>query len=80
MTTKTFKKYEVQQHTLCEGWVNTWRILNEDGTETPETFNTRHKARTELDAFFKEIQEDIDNGDRAPDAGYSRDEFRIVEL
>lgn len=65
--------YEVQQYTLCDGWINTWTI-----DEVPQIFATREEAQSELDEFFADIQDQIDCGDRAPDNGYDPEEFRIV--
>ncbi len=71
----TTKRYEVRHYTVCDGWVNTWLINDE-----PQTFATREEAQAELDSFLSEIQSEIDSGEREPDAGYSRDEFRIEEV
>lgn len=42
------KRYEVQTWTLCDGWMNTWSIIEEAGdnifTDIPETFPTREEA------------------------------------
>ena len=72
-------KYEVQQYTLCEGWVNTWTICEEDIT-TPQIFDTQEEAQVELDEFFREIHEDIEYGEHDPDNGYNTEEFRVVEV
>lgn len=71
--------YEVQHHTLCEGWVNTWAVHYPDGSSEPETFETAEQAEAALDEFFADIQAEIDAGQRTEDEGYSRDEFRIVK-
>ena len=72
--------YEIQTFTLCDGWINTWLIIEEDNTETLETFATEAEARQALDEFLNEIQEEIDAGQRLPDEGYSLDDFRIVPI
>jgi hypothetical protein len=71
--------FEVQTFTLCDGWVNTWRI-EEGDTSYPETFPTRAAAQAALDEFFAEIAEEIEIGQRAPDEGYNRDDFRIAKV
>lgn len=77
-------RYEIQTFTLCDGWTNTWSIVEQVGDDTytniPETFATEAEARQALDEFLEEIQAEIDAGQRAPDEGYSPDEFRIVPV
>lgn len=73
-------RYEVQQFTLCDGWVNTWRIEHADGSSEPETFASEHEAQAALDEFLAEIEAEIASGERAPDEGYDRDEFRVVKI
>ena len=78
------KRYEVQTWTLCDGWINTWSISEEGAddtyTEVPETFATREEAQQALDEFLSDIQEEIDAGQREPDAGYDPEDFRIAEV
>ena len=38
-------RYEIQNFTLCAGWTNTWFIIEEDNTETPETFASEAEAQ-----------------------------------
>lgn len=76
--TKTVS-YEIQHHTQCDGWVNTWTITEADGTETLETFSTIEAAQAALDEFFEDIRDEIEAGQRDADKGYDRSEFRIVE-
>jgi len=71
--------YEVQHFTLCDGWVNTWAILHEDGSSEPETFATKADAQAALNEFFAEIEEEIAIGQRGADDGYDRDDYRVVE-
>lgn len=78
--TNTNLCYEIQTFTLCDGWINTWRIIDQNNTETPQTFATEAEARQALDEFLNEIQEEIAAGQRSPDEGYSPDDFRIVPI
>ena len=71
--------YEIQQYTLCDGWVNTWQLHHEDGTIEPETFATIDDAQAALGEFFTEIADEIAAGQRPADNGYDCDDFRIVE-
>lgn len=77
-------RYEVQTFTLCDGWINSWTIIEDGGnnttTETPETFATRAEAQAALDEFLAEIQDEITSGQRTPDEGYDPEEFRIVPV
>ncbi len=72
--------YEVQILTVCNGWVNTWHYITEDGQEIPETFPTAKAARAALQEFLDEIAEEIRIGIREPDCGYDRGEFRVVPV
>lgn len=72
--------YEIQTFTLCDGWINTWFIIDKDNSETPETFASEAEAQQALDEFLREIQEEIDAGHRLPDEGYSPDDFRIAAI
>lgn len=73
------KAYEVQQLTVCDGWTNTWTIIEGDGPGIPETFPTIEAAQAALDEFFDDIRDEIEAGQREADQGYDRSEFRIVE-
>jgi hypothetical protein len=66
-------RYEVQHHTLCDGWVNTWTV-----NDQPETFASEAKAQAALDEYLSEIEDQIREGDRHPEHGYDRSEFRIM--
>ena len=72
-------KYEVQQYTLCDGWINTWSI-EENGVSTPEVFDSKAEAQAEIDAFLQEIAEEIEQGERDPENGYDAEDFRVAEV
>lgn len=72
--------FEVHQHTFCDGWTNTWSITDEEGNVTPHTFKTKQEAQDEVDDFLKDIRQEIKNGDREEDEGYSPEDFKIVEV
>ena len=73
-------KYEVQQYTLCDGWVNTWHICENDCVDASQIFDSEREAQAELDEFFADIAREIKSGERQPDNGYDREEFRIVPV
>jgi len=70
--------YEIKHFTLCDGWVNTWSVVDGDGNEAPETFATFADAQAALDAFFEDVDADMVRGERETEEGYGRDEFVIV--
>lgn len=70
--------WEVQHHTICQGWVNCW-TEDVDGVSRPVVYETEEEAAFELQVFLKEITAEIDAGARDPDQGYDADEFRVVE-
>lgn len=72
--------YEVQQHTLCDGWTNTWSIEHHDGRVELERFRTFEDAQAALDEFFDEIADEIASGQRPSNNGYDSEEFRIVRV
>ena len=67
-------KFEVQEYTLCDGWVNTWTF--DDGK--PSYYQTRKDAELALSWFLQDCQEEVEAGNMAdvPDG----DTFRIVEV
>ncbi|MAJ64469.1 MAG: hypothetical protein CL557_12710 [Alphaproteobacteria bacterium] len=73
-------RYEVQHYTFCDGWVNTWRVCNADGTDEPQTFATIEEAQAEIDEFLADIEAEIAAGERDEDQGYDASEFCIVEV
>jgi hypothetical protein len=72
-------RYEVQTWTLCDGWINTWSVSDETG-EAPETFATREEAQAALDEFLRDIQDEIEGGQRGADEGYDPADFRVEEV
>jgi hypothetical protein len=70
-------KYEVQEYTLCDGWVNNWSHT-QDGSNEPTQFISREGAQAELDWFLKDCLEEVKAGNMA-DAP-SLEDFRIVEV
>lgn len=71
-------KYEIQHYTLCNGWVNTWTLCNEDGSEEPELFDSYQDALDCLKDFLEQEDEAYFNG--YIESRYQSDEFRIVEV
>jgi len=71
-------KYEVQHYTLCDGWINTWHLCHEDGTDELEYFDSLEDARLALDEFLADEELEYEAGNI--ESPYERDEFRIVEV
>ncbi len=71
--------WEVQHHTLCQGWINCW-IEEVDGESRPLTYPSEAAAQDAMEEFLREIEEEIDAGERDPDHGYDAEEFRVVAV
>jgi len=69
--------FEVQQITICDGWVNTWINWDDNGNATPETFKSFDDAVIALDEYLSDIEWEYKNGNL--DSIYDRSEFRIVK-
>ena len=67
-------RYEVQEYTLFDGWINTWS--DEDGV--PSTFITEHEAFAELFAFMADMKSAYIRGDVVDVP--SMEDFRIVTV
>ena len=68
--------YEVQTHTVCDGWINCWTWVDTDcdDVETPQTFETYEEAEAAIYEFFADLA-------RAGMASmYDLDDYRVVEL
>jgi hypothetical protein len=70
--------FEVQHYTLCDGWINTWRDINERGEETPSIYWTYTEALDELTDFLAQEHEAFAEGNI--DSMYDINEFRIMEI
>jgi len=68
-------KYEIQHFTLCDGWVNTWTITDEDGSSEPEYFETKEQAISALADFIDEENREYLSGNI--ETPYDIQEFRI---
>jgi hypothetical protein len=77
LDTLTEDEYEVQEHTLC-GWENTWTTYDDDDNEVPSTFTSKQGAEAELEDFFYQCREAVEDGhmEDVPDP----DDFRIVKV
>ena len=71
--------WEVQHHTICQGWINTWSE-EVDGVSRPLIYPSQAEAQFELQEFLREIAEEIAYGERDPDNRYDAEEFRVVEV
>ena len=71
MTTDN-KMWEVQQYTLCDGWVNTWTTYEVDGSKYPTQFGSYDEAWVEL--------QDVLNTAFESGMDYSFDDYRIVKV
>lgn len=71
-------RYEVQEFCLCGGWTNTWSYEDDNGNTISTTFNSKEDAEAELDYFFEQMQDAVDEGNMedVPD----RHDFRIARV
>lgn len=69
-------RYEVQHYTICDGWVNTWTMTDEDGTVRPEYFATPEQARAAIHQFIHDYNSDCDN----EELHYELSEFRVHKV
>ncbi len=72
--------YEVLTYTLCDGWVNCWTVTEDNGEEVPDTFDSYEDAEAEVLEFLSDIEDEIKNGERSKDEGYSSEDFRISKI
>jgi hypothetical protein len=70
--------FEIQHFTLCNGWVNTWTIENEDGTTQLEYFDSIIDAQESLNEFLEDEYKAYVMG--ITDSPFTEKEFRIVEI
>lgn len=71
-------KYEVQEYTLFDGWINNWYEYDDDNNETKMTFNTKKDAELELKSHLLEMEKAYLRGDiETPEEGTY---FRIMEV
>ena len=71
-------RYEVQEFTICEGWVNTWSCENDDGDYEPTYFDTVNEAQLALNDFLTDMRYEYERGNIAsPD---DPENFKIVEV
>lgn len=71
-------KYEVQEYTLFNGWINNWYEYDDDNNETKMTFNTKKEAKLELKSYLLEMEKAYLQGDiETPEEGTY---FRIMEV
>ena len=71
-------RYEIQELTLCDGWVNTWHEWDDDNEEIPMTFDTYAHAVEQLEEHLYDYQKAFTMGD--VDSPEDRENFRIVEV
>jgi hypothetical protein len=55
--------FEVQTHTICDGWINIWHETGDDDITRAVTFETREAAEKALAEFITEIDQAVARGD-----------------
>jgi hypothetical protein len=71
-------RFEIQEFTLFDGWINTWLSVDNDGEAYKTTFDTRSEAQLELESFIHDMQKAVADGymEDVP----SIDSYKIVEV
>ena len=59
--------------------VNCWMVTDEKGNEQPDTYPTIEAAQAEIDELFEDIENQIKSGERSPDDGFDREDYRIYD-
>jgi hypothetical protein len=70
--------FEVQEYTLCDGYINNWSYTDDKGETVKSTFETREAANHALINFIDDCLDEVRDGNM-PDAPEYND-FRIVEV
>lgn len=71
-------RYEIQHYTLCDGWINTWTVEQDNGDSEPEYFDSLEDAEMALQDFLNDEHEAYQQG--WIESKYGSNEFRIVEI
>jgi len=71
-------KYEVQEYTLCDGYINNWSSTDENGNTLKTYFDTKEDANHALINFIDDCLDEVRDGNMPDAPEYS--DFRIVEV
>jgi len=72
------REYEVQMSTVCDSWINCWQDTDENGIESPTTFDSYAEAEKELHEYIADTEQDFLNGNLSE--AYDINDYRIVEI
>ena len=65
------------------GWEDCWTIeekIDGEFVSKPDRYITQDEAQAEIDEIIADSDEQIANGERGEDEGYSQDDYRIVPV
>ena len=71
-------KYEVQEFTLCDGYINNWSYTDDNGETVKTTFDTREDAEWALNGFIADCIIEVNAGEMPDAPEYS--DYKIVEV
>ena len=74
--------FEIHTNTICDGWVNCWRI-GDGNTDEPQSFDTVLEAQAEIDEHITDLaQTRRDEGEAfdGVDAQHERSQLRIYQI
>ena len=70
--------FEIQHYTICDGWINTWSICDDEVNEIPERFQSYDEALIALNEHLDDMKFEYKAGNIAD--LYTKDQFRIKEI
>ena len=70
--------YEVQHYTICDGWINTWTICDDEGNEIPKRFQSYDEAIFFLNEHLQDCE--YSYYEDKLDFLYEANDFRIKEI
>lgn len=72
--------FEMQTYALADGWVESWSVIDEDGSSQPKRWDTKTEAQSAIDEFLTDIQAEIDAGECDPEDGYDPEDYRVAPV
>ena len=70
--------FEIQHYTICDGWINTWTICDDEVNERPERFQSYDEALIALNEYLEDMKFEYKAGNI--EDLYTEDQFRIKEV
>ena len=71
-------KWEVQTYFFFGGWKNCWTVMDNEGNETPEYYDTEQDAIDALEDYLDDVAQAIDDGDL--EGPLNPEDYRVMEV